>query len=745
MINLERWKIHFYGQVQGVGFRPHVYRIANELNLTGWVQNNAAGVLTEIQGINLVHFISKLKAQLPPLAKIDHIETKPIPTRANENQFIIIESEIGTITTNISPDATVCRHCLEELFNPSSRFYHYPFLNCTQCGPRLSITRRLPYDRSQTSMDTFAFCVECKKNYEEPLDRRYHAQPTACSKCGPQLSLSIDEIAKNIKNGKIVAIKGLGGYQIICDAKNEQAVSTLRQRKNRIAKPFAVMCLNVKSAKNLATINLEEENHIQHWTRPIVLLQKKNQKNLPESIAPGLSHLGVMLPYTPLHYLIFNYFAGKPNSCEWLDEELAQIFIVTSANLGGNPILINDDAALQALENIADVVVSYNRQIVTRLDDSVLRVVNKKSFFIRRARGFVPTSIQLAQSIPSTLALGSYLKNTFCITRGNEAFVSQHIGDLKNPATIEFFHDTLNQMLTFLDVKPERIAHDLHPDFYTIAFNKEFDLPQFPVQHHHAHLASVAAEHHVEIPALGLALDGYGYGNNGEAWGGELFLLKENHYQRLGHFQPLPLPGGDKAAQEPWRMACSVLHLLHRHDEIHKRYANKAHVELLIEMLEKSLHCPLTSSCGRLFDAASALLGIQDISYYEGHAAMRLESLVTNPSILSDGWIIDGNRISLLPTMKQLLNSSPVEGANLFHGTLIAGLTEWIAEWAQKTKIRTILMSGGCFLNQILTEGLTTALLAKNLLPLLPKNLPPNDGGISLGQAWIVGRTELPH
>lgn len=741
-MTIQRWRIQMTGQVQGVGFRPHVYRTAKELNLSGWIHNNGKGVIIEIQGIAVTRFISKLLMQLPPLAKIHNIKTQNIPLKKKENQFTITNSKSGAITTHIPPDASICRDCLEELFDPSSRFYHYPFLNCIQCGPRLSITHHLPYDRSQTSMNIFSFCVECKEDYEDPSNRRFHAQPTACSKCGPELSLPIDEIAENIKTGKIVAIKGLGGYQIICDARNEQTLLTLRLRKNRIAKPFAVMSLNTKSAKNLVEINLEEEKQLTHWTRPIVLMRKLNRKVLPESIAPGLSHLGVMLPYTPLHYLLFNYFADKSNGCKWLDAEMLQTLIVTSANSGGNPLIINDESAQLELMNIADVIVSYNRQIVTRLDDSVLRVINKKLFFIRRARGFVPESIQLPKSIPSTLALGGYLKNTFCITRGDQAFVSQHIGDLKNRATIEFFHDTLKNMLKFLDVKPERIAHDLHPDFYTTKFAREFNLPHFAIQHHHAHLASVAAEHQIEHPTLGLALDGYGFGENGEAWGGELFLLEENRYQRLGHFQPLPMPGGDKATQEPWRMACSVLHLLGRHDEIHKRYSNQAGLGLLIEMLKKSIHCPLTSSCGRLFDAASALLGLQNTSNYEGHAAMRLESIVTNISILPNGRIIDENIFSLLPTLEQLLKCDPIEGANLFHGTLIEKLAEWIELWAQKIKIRTILMSGGCFLNQILTTGLTTALLAKNLVPLLPKALPPNDGGISLGQAWIAGRSE---
>lgn len=739
-MTLERLQIQITGHVQGVGFRPYVYRLAKQLQLSGWVQNTAEGIAIEVQGKSVSNFIHRLKENLPLLATVDSIQAKKVPIQLKETKFLINDSQYGFVTAKLLPDAGVCSDCINELFDPNSRFYHYPFINCNQCGPRLTITHNLPYDRAETSMSDFPLCSLCKAEYEDPNNRRYHVQSIACHQCGPEISLPIGEIARRIKSGEIVAMKGLGGYQIICDASNEEAILKLRQRKRRSAKPFAMMCLNIKSAMNIARISEEEKKQLMSRERPIVLLKKSNKKYLPECIAPDLLHFGIMLPYTPLHYLIFNALAGNPSDIEWIDSDQATILIVTSANVAEKPLIIDDETACAELKNIVDTVISYNRKIITRVDDSVIRVIDNTPFFIRRARGYVPKSIKLPYEIPSTLALGGYLKNTFCITRGDEAFVSQHIGNLKNVATIEFFHETLNQTIKFLNIQPTCIAHDLHPDFYTSQLAKKYNVPVFSIQHHHAHLASVSAEYNVKQPALGLALDGHGYGENGEAWGGELFLLENTEYKRLGHFQQLPLPGGDKAAHEPWRMAAAVLHLLGCHDEIRTRYSARSHVELLIEMLVKSVNSPLTSSCGRLFDAASALLGIQAISQYEGHAAMCLESLATNPTALLNGWEIKENTFSLLPTLKYLLQCNDTEGANIFHGTLILGLTKWIEEWALKTKISTILLSGGCFINRVLSEGLIAALIAKRLTPFLPQKLPPNDGGICLGQAWIAGR-----
>ncbi|WP_454781836.1 carbamoyltransferase HypF [Legionella sp. WA2022007384] len=738
---IERLRIIIQGQVQGVGFRPCVYRIAKHLALTGWIQNNAYGVLIEVQGILAGNFIAHLKDNLPPLAIVNDIQQETIPLQDNEILFKIIESQKGRVNTIITPDVSICSECLKELFDPQSRYFRYPFLNCTHCGPRFTITRNIPYDRNQTSMDVFPLCVDCQTDYNNPENRRYHAQPTACIHCGPQLSCSVEEVAQSILQGEIIALKSLGGYQLICDARNEAAVAKLRARKNRDAKPFAIMVANSLSAKRLVTINPQEQDLLESMPRPIVLLKKNDELNeFNPQIAPGLNSLGVMLPYTPLHYLLFNALIGNENGCAWLSEFQDIILVVTSANLGGKPLIMDDHAATQELNHIADKIVSYTRQIITRADDSVLRLIHHTPVFIRRSRGYVPTPIQLPYAIPPTLAVGGHLKNTFCITRGKEAFVSQHIGSLNNKATIEFFHESFNHLLRFLDVTPERVAHDLHPDFYTTHFAEHYGIPTYAIQHHHAHLASVLAEHGITKSVLGLALDGYGYGIDGEAWGGELFLLENTRCTRIGSFMPLLQPGGEKAAREPWRMAASVLHSLGRRDEITQRFSEFPQAHLIHQMLDKKINCPATSSCGRLFDAASALLGVQLISQYEGQAAMRLESLVTQVQIIPNGWQIKKNCLDMMPTLELLANCpNPVIGANLFHGTLIAGLAEWIKRACRERKIDMIVLSGGCFLNQILTERLTTTLNEFGIASFFPRALPPNDGGISLGQAWIAG------
>lgn len=732
-MSIERLQILITGQVQGVGFRPHAYQIANLLGLTGWVQNNSSGVLIEIQGLSTPTFLLKLIESRPPLARIDDIQIKNIPLSNDENDFKIIPSKLGESRTMISPDTSICSVCLHELFDPQSRYYHYPFLNCTHCGPRLTITRNLPYDRDQTSMDVFPLCVACRNDYQNPDNRRYHAQPTACAQCGPRLSSNIEVIAQAIMDGKIVAVKGLGGYQLLCDARNELAIATLRQRKHRQTKPFALMVANINTATSIAKINHKEQQLLLSPARPIVLLHQLDL-TLPKSIAPKLSHLGIMLPSTPLHYLLFNA----------LEKVQSSILVVTSANLGGEPLIIDDVAANEKLTSIADLIVSYNRKIVTRADDSVMRVMNHTPMFVRRARGFVPERIKLPYSIPSTLALGGHLKNTFCITRDDEAFVSQHIGSLTNKATIEFFHESLGYWRQVLDVNIERIACDLHPDFYTTQLAHEYNLPVMTVQHHYAHLASVACEHHILQPALGLALDGYGYGLDGSAWGGELFLFDNMRLQRLGSLLPLPAPGGDIATREPWRMAASVLQLLNLNHHIVERFASQSHASHLAHLLKINTPMPFTSSCGRLFDAASALLGINHISLYEGQAALQLESLVTELEVLPNGWYVEDKQFNLLPTLQHLLDVNPVMGANVFHGTLIAGLTVWLADTATNMSTDIIVLSGGCFLNKVLAEGLTQGLTQRGFKVYLPERLPPNDGGLSLGQAWIAGTKGIP-
>ncbi|WP_412755209.1 carbamoyltransferase HypF [Legionella pneumophila] len=741
-MELERVQISIQGLVQGVGFRPCVYKLAKQMELTGFVQNNASGVLIEIQGNYLSQFILKLREQLPPLAAIHNLEFTSLPIVPNERAFEILDSQQGKINTVITPDVCICSECLGELFDPQSRYYRYPFLNCTHCGPRFTITRNLPYDRCQTSMSQFPLCQSCQSDYLNPDNRRYHAQPTACSQCGPQLALSVDKVAQRIQEGEIIALKGLGGYQLICDARNEETISKLRLRKNREAKPFALMVANVKSAEEIAEVSCQARLVLESRERPIVLLRKKKAP-LPDGIAPGLNHFGIMLPSTPLHYLLFNSFLGNPDYCQWLDEYHSMVLVVTSANIGGEPLIIDDKKAEQGLNSIADKIISHDREIITRTDDSVVSMINDTSVLIRRARGYVPAPLRLPYEIPPTVALGGHLKNTFCITRGEEAFVSQHIGSLNNKATIEYFHESLNHLLKFLAVKPERIAHDWHPDFYTSRLAQKYDIPVYGVQHHHAHLASVVAEHGIQEPVLGLVLDGYGFGSDGEAWGGELLLLEKAEFKRVGHFFPIPQPGGELAAREPWRMAAGILHTLGRGDEISQRFKEQPQSPFLLQLLEKKIHCPLTTSCGRLFDAVSALLGVESLSLFEGHAAMRLESMVTHPQVLNKGWTINGNVFDMRPTLQFIANTTEQQlGANLFHGTLIAGLSEWVTGICREKGIHMLLLSGGCFLNQVLAEGLINSLIKSGIKPLLPKLLPPNDGGIALGQAWIVGIKE---
>lgn len=711
-MSIERWQYKIEGRVQGVGFRPFVYRLAHQMKLTGWVRNDTSGVLIEVQGEGAADFGERLMHELPDLARVDFMKPQLIRP-VIEEEFFILESDIrGTYQTLVAPDTATCRTCLDELFDPKSRYFLYPFLNCTQCGPRFSITSRLPYDRCHTSMSPFKLCEACRAEYTNPEDRRYHAQPTACTQCGPELSMPIAEIAARIQAGEIIALKGQGGYQLIADANNETVVRRLRERKQREAKPFAVMMLNVTDK----ALDKRLQSLMEHPSRPVVLIDGA----MSEAIAPGLNQTGVMLPYTPMHYLLFYHLMGAPKGKAWLSKPCPWTLVVTSANISGEPLIIDDTEAQQALSGIADVIVTYNRTIVTREDDSVMHVINNKPRFIRRARGFVPDPIDLGREMAPVLALGGHLKNTFCIIRGREAFVSQHIGGMTNPATIKFYYESLKHWLAFLNVSPERVAHDLHPDFYTTQIASEFGVPTYGVQHHHAHCAAVMAEHRLQGPLLGLALDGYGYGLKGEAWGGELMRLDGKTMVHLSALESLQQPGGP----DPWRMAGSVLHRLGR----------KTAPDLAM-LLDSGAGCVPTSSCGRLFDAAAGLLGVCEVNHYEGQAAMMLEALVTCPEVLEDGWRNSTGRLDFFPLLTYLADcNDPVRGANLFHGTLIAGLAEWIS-W---TPYRQLVLSGGCFSNRYLAEGLAKALEPHGMGIYMPERVPPNDGGIALGQAFVI-------
>ncbi len=760
---VRRLAIRIRGQVQGVGFRPFVYRLAGEFKLRGWVRNDAAGVAIEAQGpaAALERFLAALH-QPPPLARIDAVQATALPARAEAEGFHIHASRAGPGLTEITPDSAVCPACLAELFDPADRRYRYPFINCTHCGPRYTITRSIPYDRPNTSMAGFPLCPACAREYHDPADRRFHAQPVACPTCGPRLSLRdaaghpiavADAIAATLaqlRNGAMVALKGLGGFHLACDARNAAAVARLRQRKQREAKPFAVMAASLASLAPWVEGDEHERRLLEAPERPIVLLRQQPgiEAELP-GVAPGMDRLGVLLPYTPLHYLLFHEAAGRPAGDDWLAQPWPLLLVMTSANPGGEPLVVADEEAFARLAGIADGFLTHDRAIVARCDDSVLLVRPTGATFVRRARGYVPRCIHLPAAGPSVLACGGWLKNTLCLTRDAQAYLSPHIGDLDNPAACRALEEMAERLLDALRIVPAWVACDRHPDFYSsrfaAAFAAERGLPCVTVQHHHAHIAAIVAEHGLDRPVLGLALDGVGLGDDGGHWGGELLWVDGAHYRRLGSLRPLPLPGGDRAAREPWRMAAAVLHALGRSEEIPRRFPGPL-AEPVHRLLERGEggHCPLTSSAGRLFDAAAALLGVRWISDYEGQAAMELEALAAaygpaEPLAAGYDLMVNG-QLDLLPLLAWLADhaAEPALGAARFHATLALALADWITPVAWREAVTDIALGGGCFLNRLLSVRMRSLLERNGLRVYEAGQAPPNDGGLSLGQAWIA-------
>ncbi|WP_065754130.1 carbamoyltransferase HypF [Bradyrhizobium paxllaeri] len=727
-----RLRVRISGAVQGVGFRPYVYGLATRYGLTGFVANDPDGVIIEVEGDRTCEFVAALPRERPPLARIDHISVQEIGALAAKD-FSIRASEHGRVSTRILADTATCQECLDELFDPNSRYYLYPFINCSHCGPRYTIAKRLPYDRRNTAMREFAMCAACAGEYADPASRRFHAEAIACPTCGPRLSHGINDIAAAIDGGQIVAIKGVGGYQLLCDARNHDAVQRLRKKKQRDQKPFAVMVGSVEQVSEIAEANAAELPLLESIARPIVLLLSRN--NLAPAIAPGLSRVGIMLPVAPLHHLIFH---ALRSTGAW-DGGQGPVIVSTSANPGGEPLPIDNAEALWRLAGIADLIVTHDRDILTRADDSVVAVVAGRRQFIRRARGYVPEPIRLARSVPPVLAVGGALKSTITVTRGSEAFVSQHIGDLDTAEGIRFFEETIRHLTSTLDIDPVVIAHDLHPNMATTRFAEASGRALVAVQHHHAHAAAVIAEHGLGRPTLALLLDGYGYGSDGGNWGGELLLCEGAGFRRIGHLAPLQMPGGDRAAREPWRMASAIFHLLGRKNEIGLRFAAQSQAERLPSLLDPP-SVTTTTSAGRLFDAAAALLGIAALQSYEGEAAMKLEAHVRRTAVLEAGWMIDGHVLSFRPLFARLIadNVGATEGAGLFHGTFAAACVDWVARAARTTGVATVVLSGGCFLNAVLAEEIQRGCIAAGLTPLLPRQVPPNDGSLSLGQAWIA-------
>ena len=819
-----RRRVRVRGQVQGVGFRPFVYGLAVDLGLGGWVLNDSAGVDLEVQGgaAAVSEFLRRLVSEAPPLARVDAVEATPLAPDlgAGWRAFAIAPSRGGAVSTGITPDAAVCPDCLAELFDPADRRYRYAFINCTHCGPRYTLTRALPYDRPNTSMAAFIQCPPCQQEYDDPAHRRFHAQPNACPDCGPRLTLlspdgvvlAADDViaaaVRRLRAGQILAVKGLGGFHLFCDARDRGAVARLRARKHREEKPLAVMAASLSALEPVTVIGDAERQLLSSKDRPIVLLRKRSgcDETLP-GVAPGLAWLGGMLAYTPLHYLLFHEAAGRPEGAGWLEGPGVDplLLVCTSANPGGEPLVTDNDEAVTRLRGIADAIVVHDRDILVRCDDPVIRVGAGGAAFLRRARGYTPNAIRLPRSGPPVLALGAWLKNTLCVTRGDQAYLSQHVGDLDNAATCRALDETAEHLLKILEIRPERIACDQHPDFYSSRLAAElagrFDVPLIRVQHHHAHLAAVQAEHGLDGSVLGIAMDGVGLGSDGTPWGGELLRLEGAGYKRLGHLAPLALPGGDRAAREPWRMAAAALHALGRGAEIGERFPDRPLAPQLAELLERGLGSPMTTSLGRHFDAAAGLLGVKPVQRFEGQAAMLLEGLAEQHGRgdpLPHGWRIDpGHILNLHPLLAWIAdctagerggrpprqpevqvsrsekagasshtpgnavvaecgglpilsdsgsgarsNREQMQIAATFHATLAAALADWIRPIADSTGIRDLVFSGGCVLNQVLMMDLEQRLAAAGYRVHLPRLAPANDGGLSLGQAWIAMNAE---
>lgn len=757
-LNVVCQRIRLNGVVQGVGFRPLVWRLAKELGLTGWVRSDAKGLEIEACGKSeaIEQLIGRLHRDAPPLARIDAITSRHADSFSASEDFFILDSRGGRAATIIGQDTAICRECLHDMFDPNGRRWRYAFTGCGHCGPRYTICRGLPFDRERTSLKPFALCNKCLAEYRKPESRRLHAEGNCCPKCGPQLSLldakgvpirgdAIAHAYKLLKEGKIVAIKGPGGFHLACDAHNATAVALMRERKKRQYKPFAIMLANALSATSYVQLAVGEPGLLNLPERPIILLKKRSSCDavLP-GVGPGLPWLGVMLPFAPIHYLLFHEAAGRPSGTGWLDKAQELALLMTSANPNREPLAIDNDEVVQRLAGIADAFLVHDRDVVIRCDDSIACSGPGGLQLIRRARGHVPRAIKLPQPCPPILAVGGQDKNTVCITRGNDAFLSQHIGDLSSLATRKFFEETIAHLLKILEVSPTLIAHDLNENYHSSRFAanlaRQRGLPMLGVQHHHAHIAAVLAEHHVTEPVVSLALDGAGMGSGGALWGGELLRVDGAHFDRVGHLAPLKLAGGDHESGKPWRLAAAILHALGRNDEIATRFSDHSTAEQLAEQLVTGTNCQETTSMGRLFDAAAGLLGVNHVSSFRGQAGLLLEGMAEQAGIVSplrDGWKIKDGQLDLMPLFAALADEKNAEhGAALFHATLVEALADWVHSAAPSGG--TVAAGGGCLQNQVLGRGLRTKLANVGLKLIEARRIPPNDGGLALGQAWIA-------
>jgi hydrogenase maturation protein HypF len=771
MLELRSAIIHITGIVQGVGFRPFVYGLAVRFKLDGWVRNTSAGVDIEVDGTVAVleSFVDSLRNELPPLARIDTFEVNfGLPLGFTGFRIVPSEAVAGAFQP-ISPDVSICPDCLEELLEPANRRYRYPFINCTNCGPRFTIITDIPYDRPNTTMSSFEMCPDCASEYANPLDRRFHAQPVACPVCGPQVWLedtdgcrlserddAILVAQKLLSNGKILAIKGLGGFHLACDATNAESVAELRRRKLRVEKPFALMMPDLATVEQHCFTSEADRLLLESHQRPIVLLRRKPDSPIAEAVAPRQDNLAVMLPYTPIHYLLFTAEGDTQQS-----GSNARILIMTSGNLSEEPIATGNDEARQRLASLADAFLMHNRDIRTRCDDSVTRIirepVNKSSvYFLRRSRGYAPDPIQLALELPPILATGPELKNTFCLTRERYAFLSQHIGDMENYETLRSFEDGIGYFERLFRIQPEAIACDLHPDYlssrYAVQRSQQQNLPILRIQHHHAHIAACMADNGLDgkNPVIGLAFDGTGYGEDGAIWGGEVLVADFAGYQRPYHLAYFPLPGGDASIKRPARTALALLWSLGMEWDDRLAPAKDLCFEerqALRIQLERGLNTPKTSSMGRLFDAAAALTGVRQKVNYEAQAAMEFEAAL-DPSEsgayqieIKDGIMEMGELIRNLLADIHSDVSIPVISAR-FHNSLADISRQICVEIRNKTGINEVALSGGVWQNMALLERVIRTLRGDGFIVYFHHQVPANDGGLALGQA-VVGASRF--
>jgi hydrogenase maturation protein HypF len=753
-----RRRVKIAGVVQGVGFRPYLYCLATGLELSGEVANGMGGVVVEIEGEpeRVGEFLRRLPLEIPPLAQIESVELEEIETRGVLGFRIAASDVSGDVSTQIPADAATCADCLREMLDPGNRRFRYPFINCTHCGPRFTITRSIPYDRPQTSMARFTMCAACQAEYDDPRDRRFHAQPNACWECGPRLRLldgegvatGADEpvaLARGLlREGKIVAVKGIGGFNLVVDATNQEAVMRLRARKHRFGKPLAVIVRDLEAVRRLCEVSDAEAELLASKERPIVLLRALASHRLAADVAPGVPWFGMFLPYAPVHSLL-------------LGEEPAAALVMTSANLSEEPIAIANDEAVERLRGIADAFLVHDRDILQRADDSVLMVVEGAPQFVRRSRGYVPLPVTLLQETPPLLAVGGHLKSVFTLAKGLHGYQSQHLGDLESVRSLEFFAEALEHFERIFQIVPEYVVHDYHPGYASTLWALRQTQPKIAVQHHHAHIAGCMAEHGLRGPVIGLALDGTGYGVDGCVWGGEVLIATLTGFERFAHLKYVAMPGSEAAVRRPWRMAFGHLYAalgerVFDANLLARLKVSEKDARVMARMIERGVNSPLTSSCGRMFDAAAVLILGRDRVDYEAQAAIELEGIAeANVAMDANRYEIrleesDGvGSLILNPTQmwQELLadlrrGESPARMSARFHAGVAEGFVCAAIAAGERSGIREICLSGGVFHNRLITRFLCDGLRRVGMKVSLPVKVSPGDGGLSYGQAAVA-------